>query len=117
MRKSLAVLNESRATFTGIFERVGTKSSYGHPKKTLLLKDVRGIAGNPVTDHLWFNYTKGFAELGLKAGDVVQFNARVKKYVKGYRGRRDDVDKPIETDYKLSHPTKLVKKEMNVRQG
>ena len=32
-----------------------------------------------------------------------------KIYEKGYKGYRDDVYKPIELDYKLSHPTKIEK--------
>jgi hypothetical protein len=43
-------------------------------------------------------------------GDVVQFDARGKAYEKGNKGGCDDVWKsPMETDYKLSHPTRLVK--------
>ena len=111
MRKELKKINEVRATFTATFERMGTKSSFGHPKPTLLFKDVRDSNGKIVSNHLWFNYTMGFMRLGLQAGDVVQFDARVKAYEKGYRGRREDVwDSPIETDYKLSHPTQLVKR-------
>lgn len=110
MREELKKINEVRSTFTATFERMGTKSSFGHPKPTLLFKDVRDHTGRIVTEHLWFNYTKGFMELGLQVGDVVQFDARVKEYEKGYKGWRDDVwDSPIETDYKLSHPTRLVK--------
>ena len=102
--------NGIRATFSGIVERYGTKSSYGHPKPTLLLKDIKDGGGMIVTEHLWFNLTQGFAKLGLQPGDAVKFDARVKPYIKGYRGYRDDVyDKPIEEDYKLSHPTNLRK--------
>ena len=111
MRKELKPLQDLRGQFTGTFVRIGTKSSYGYLKHTLLLKDVTDKAGKVVTDHLWFNLTKGFAALGLTPGDVVQFEARVRPYEKGYRGYRDDVDKPIETDYKLSHPTRLRKVE------
>lgn len=110
MREALRQANGLRATFSGIVERYGTKNSYGYTKPTLLLKGIRDGSGRIVTDHLWFNLTKGFAQLGLQAGDEVKFDARVKPYTKGYRGYRDDVyDKPIETDYKLSHPTNLRK--------
>ena len=80
MRKELKKINEVRATFTATFERMGTKSSFGHPKPTLLFKDVRDSNGKIVSNHLWFNYTMGFMRLGLQAGDVVQFDARVKAY-------------------------------------
>jgi len=110
MREELKKINEVRSTFTATFERMGTKSSFGHPKPTMLFKDVRNQTGEIVAEHLWFNYTKGFMELDLQVGNVVQFDARVKAYEKGYKGRRDDVwDSPIETDYKLSHPTHVVK--------
>jgi hypothetical protein len=33
----------------------------------------------------------------------------VKEYLKGYFGGRDEVWKLAEVDYKLSHPTKVVK--------
>jgi hypothetical protein len=111
MRKSLEKINEVRSTFIGTFSRSGVKSSFGYTKPTLLLVDVRDQStGEIVTDHLWFNLTKGFEALNLSSGDVVQFDARVKPYQKGYLGRRDDVwDKEPEIDYKLSHPTKIKK--------
>lgn len=110
MRKELKCLKHMRATFTGTFERSGTKTSFGHTKQTLLFTNIRDSDGRIVADHLWFNLTKGFAALGLLPGDAVRFNARCKSYEKGYKGYRDDVfDKPIEIDYKLSHPSKLQK--------
>lgn len=110
MRKDLKKIEEVRCTFMGVFAQVGTKISFGHTKQTLLLTEVKDAHGKIVTDHLWFNFTKGFAALGLAPGDIVRFDARVKRYTKGYRGYQDDVyDSPIETDYKLSHPTRLEK--------
>ena len=110
MRKALASHEDERATFTGTFERHGVKTGWtGQPEKTVLLKDIMDSRGAKVCDHLWFSLTMGFARLHLQPGDVVQFDARVKVYTKGYRGYREDVDKPVETDYKLSHPTKVVR--------
>jgi hypothetical protein len=43
----------------------------------------------------------------LKEGDLIQFDGRSKAYLKGYKGRRIDVYKPVEWDYKLSYPTKI----------
>lgn len=117
MRKDLKAIDGERQTFTGTFVRFGRKSRY-RPKKvgdewvdydeTVLLRDVRNAEGRIVTDHLWFNYTKGFAGLGdLREGDVVRFDARVKPYVKGYINRRDYID-DREVDYKLSHPTRFL---------
>ena len=107
MRKQLANQEGVRETFTGKFVRYGSKNGWHGPDKTVLLSDIKNVEGNIITDHLWFNFTKGFENLKLKENDIVQFDARVKSYVKGYMGYRDDVWKPTMRDYKLSHPTKL----------
>jgi hypothetical protein len=110
MRKALERREDERATFTGTFERYGAKTGWqGRQEKTLLLKDIMDSRGAKVCDHLWFNLTVDFAKLRLQPGDMVQFDARVKSYWKGYEGRREDVDKPVERDYKLSHPTRVVR--------
>jgi len=107
-RKKLKEIEEYRGTFTGTFKRKGEKSGYkGYPETTILLINVRGENGVIVADHLWFNYTKGFRELNLTVGDTVQFDARVKRYYKGYQGFREEVPLHRERDYKLSHPTKI----------
>jgi hypothetical protein len=110
IRKKLKRIDGIREKFQGTFVRYGEKPSYrGYPKKTLLLKDI--MKGSEiVTDHQWFNMTKGFEALGdLQEGDRIEFHARVKPYYKGYKGYREEVrlEKPIELDYKLSHPTKI----------
>lgn len=109
MRKELAQLEGLRQTFTGTFVKTGIKHSFGHPKQTLLFQDVKDPSGKIVTDHLWFNLTKGFAKLNLVEKDEVEFDARVKQYEKGYKGFREDVYCPIRNDYKLSHPTNAKK--------
>jgi len=110
MRQTLATRDGERAPFQGTFERFGTKIGWqGRTLKTVLLKNICDETGKPICDHLWFNLTRAFAALNLQPGDVVQFDARVQEYVKGYVGRRWDVWKPIEVDYKLSHPTRVKK--------
>ena len=109
MRKALKEINEVRQTFVGTFVRFGVKNGYKGTVETVLLKDIRLPDGRCLADHLWFNLTKQFHALHLEEGDIVRFDARVKKYQKGYKGRRDDVYIPIETDYKLSYPTKVKK--------
>lgn len=106
-RDQLRHLEGKRAAFTGTFERFGHKRDYGRDKPTVLLKDIRDERGELVDDHMWFNLTKGFKRLVLQEGDRVAFDARVKSYQKGYKGRREDVFKPLEWDYKLSYPTKV----------
>jgi hypothetical protein len=111
MRKKLAELKNQRKKFTGIFERFGTKRAFrGSDLRTVLLVGIRNESGELLCDHLWFNYTKGFERIDLVHGDIVEFEARVKNYTKGYMGHRDDIyDKPIQTDYRLDRPTKIKK--------
>lgn len=111
MRKKLKELGSGeRYTFIGTFERWGEKPAYrGYPIKTILLKDVKLMGGDLVTDHLWFTAGKQFESFSLSVGDCVQFNARVKPYTKGYKGYREDVYNPISIDYKLERPTKVLK--------
>ncbi len=110
MRKQLADLGSSeRRTFVGTFARFGTKNGWrGRIEQTCLLKDIREPGGQVITDHLWFNLTKAFAALSLEMGDMVQFEARVKPYLKGYVSR----DHPFATqeiDYRLDRPTRVKK--------
>ncbi len=106
MREELKKKLGSRERFKGTFKKYSLKPAYkGLPKETILLVDVQTIEGQHITEHLWFNHTKGFKTLGtFYLGDVIAFNARVRPYMKGYI--RDDWDVK-EVDYKLSHPTKL----------
>ena len=108
MRQGLQKLDGVRRRFVGVFVRYGTKKGWkGVTLTTILLKDIK-INGKLICDHLWFNLTKEFDNLTLKEGTTVAFDARVREYLKGYRGYRDDVyDKPVERDFKLSHPTKV----------
>ena len=110
MRKKLKKSNGIRKRFKGIFEKFGMKSGYKYPLTTILLKDIIDVStGEKVSEHLWFNLTKQFNALNLKEEDIVEFDARVKNYTKGYMGYREDIYKPIKIDYKLSHPTKIKK--------
>lgn len=113
MRTELQKIELQRLTFTGTFERYGTKTNYhGYPEKTILLKDIRNGSDRVLCDHIWFSLTKQFDALGtLQPGDRVQFDARVRDYTKGYVNRRKDIYE-LEIDYKLSHPTKVQKVEI-----
>jgi YgiT-type zinc finger domain-containing protein len=118
MRKALKQIDGERKTFTGMFVRFGRKHRFKPIKvgdewidydTTVLLRDIRDATGKIVTDHLWFNYTLGFARLGeLSEGEEIRFNARVKPYLKGYVNHREWVDER-RIDYKLSHPTKFAR--------
>ncbi|MBN9385342.1 MAG: hypothetical protein J0H74_31585 [Chitinophagaceae bacterium] len=108
MRQELKKIDEQRELFRGGFKKYGLKSGYkGHSMETVLLVDIRDGNGNLICDHLWFNMTKGFEQLGaLREGDMIQFEARVKKYRKGYVNQRAGIDQS-KFDYKLSHPTRI----------
>lgn len=71
------------------------------------MKNIKDKHNDIVAEHLWFNYTKSFEKADMTPGDIIQFDARIKEYEKGYKGYRDDVYKPIEKDYKLNYPTKV----------
>jgi hypothetical protein len=108
MRDKLKEIDGKRLRVRATFERFGTKTAFkGPPLETILLKDVACAAtGACLTEHLWFTSGKTWRALGLTPGAVVEFDARVSEYLKGYKGRRDDVCKPLELDYRLERPTK-----------
>ncbi len=110
MRKELAAQAEERKTFRAVFSRFGKKTNYkGYSEDTLLLTQVVDVAlKQVVSDHVWFTFSKAFEDLALKPGDVIEFNARIKAYQKGYVNKRLGYHKKTE-DYKLSHPTQLKK--------
>ena len=50
---------------------------------------------------------KALAPINLAVGVQIQFEARVKQYSKGSQGKKEDINKEIKQDYKLSHPTQV----------
>jgi len=105
MREKLKIRDGKRMRFKGTFDRYGLKSAYkGLPLETVCLENIQTMQGEEVTDHLWFNHTKGFKALGLLyPGDVIAFDARVGSYLKGYGGE----EYGQQVDYHLTRPTKL----------
>ena len=108
MRKVLKESLGERRKFSGTFVKLGKKKNYvGYSEDTILIKNIKDLEdGKLVADHLWFSYTKGFQQILLIAGVHIEFEARIKKYEKGYRNTRYKIDHRT-TDYKLSHPTKI----------
>lgn len=104
MRKELKKIKNKRTTFIGEVNKFGTKPSYkGYPKKTILLINIKFKETNEIaTDHIWFTVGKTIENIELNIGDIIQFDARVKQYKKGY------IEK--EVDYKLSNISKIYKK-------
>jgi hypothetical protein len=113
MRKKLAEEVGVRKKFRGVFARYGKKVNYkGYSEETVLVEQiVDAETGQVMCDHIWFNLTKSFEKLNLTSGDVLQFDARIKEYQKGYKNSAYKINNTTK-DFKLSHPTNisLVKK-------
>jgi hypothetical protein len=110
MRRPLAKDEGQRKRFRAEFVRIGRKTNFkGHSVDTLLLRNITDIEINQVvTDHVWFTYSKVFETANLREGDMIEFDARVKEYKKGYVNRALKIDNR-KTDFRLSHPTKIKK--------
>ena len=108
MRKELASEAGQRKRFRAVFSRFGKKVNFkGYSEETILLQQVTDIeTGKVVTDHIWFSYTKGFEKLNLTEGILLEFDARVKEYRKGYVNSRYKINNS-KKDYKLSNPTRI----------
>lgn len=108
MRKQLASSEGERKKFRAQFIRFGKKVNYkGCSEETILLKEIVDVETNDVVaDHLWFGLTRSFEKLSLREGAVVEFEARVKVYRKGYVNSRYKINNS-KKDFKLSHPTKI----------
>ena len=109
VRNELKQMNNQRLRFTATIERFGERKNFkGVPTPTILLKNIRLVGEDKIlTDHLWF--TKGTSWINIPLGSVIEFDARISEYTKGYKGHRKDVvDAPITTDYKLTRPTNIV---------
>ena len=67
-------------------------------------------SGKLLKDQLSVNATKAFSKLRLRQGDIVEFDARVKKYKNRRHGNSlDFFDSTVTTGYQLSNPTKVKK--------
>jgi hypothetical protein len=108
MRSKLQQSEGSRKMFYATFSRLGKKQNYhGYSEDTILLTNVIDAeTGMQVTNHLWFSYSKAFEKVTLTEGVVIEFEARVKAYKKGYVNPKLGL-KSRSTDFKLSHPTKI----------
>ena len=108
IRKRLKAQEGQRKKFTARFTRFGKKVNYkGYSEMTVLLTDVTDAETQErVADHLWFSYTQGFEKAGIKEGNTVEFDARVKEYTKGYVNKAIGVNQK-KRDYKLSNPTRI----------
>lgn len=108
IRKRLKADEGQRKKFTAVFSRFGKKVNYnGYTDMTVLLTDITDAeTGVRVADHLWFAYTQGFEKAGIKEGNLLEFEARIKEYTKGYVNKQLGFNNR-KKDYKLSHPTRI----------
>jgi hypothetical protein len=74
---------------------------------------LNAVTRERLFDHLWLT-TGIWARVpwrgdwrAMQPGDVIEFDARSGPYVKGYFGRREDINRPPELDWKLMRPTRL----------
>jgi hypothetical protein len=118
MRTTLAKDLGERKRFKGIFVRIGKKTNYkGYSEDTILLQNIIDVSENlQVADHIWFTFSKVFEEAGIREGDLIAFDARVKDYKKGYVNKALNMRKR-KTDFKLSHPTKVEIIERKIKLG
>lgn len=105
MRSELEKLDGRRKRFRAVVEEFGTGRG---PKRTetILLVDVRRTddPAEVVTDHVWFKRTAQFKVVAL--GDVIEFDADVEPYEKGYQNFRLGIDETT-VDYRLSKPANV----------
>ena len=112
MRTTLAAYLQRRQTYTATVVMFGSKPGR---RKTILLADVR-CENIIVADHLWLGYSKAFAPAEpLQPGDVIEFTAQVRTYLKGYCGRKLQKweDRPARVvDYTLHRLSRVRKRDM-----
>jgi hypothetical protein len=108
MRKQLSKEAGERKKFRATFSRIGKKMGFkGYAEETILLTNVIDMdSGIVVTDHIWFSYSKTFQQVSLAEGVIIEFDARIRPYKKGYINKRAGINRS-KTDFKLNNPTKV----------
>jgi len=106
-RKELRRVYGKRMRFHAKVERFGNRPNWhGYPQPTILLRNIAAVDNETiVSDHLWF--TVGASWQGVGVGDLIEFDARVGEYSKGYVNTREGIDNR-QVDYKLNRPTRIV---------
>lgn len=111
MREKLADLKNTRKTYTAFFERYGVRKLFGKFEAlTLLFSDIKNSDNELMSQHIWLNSNKSFEKINFVRGDIVQFEARVIEYEKGYRrykGNDPKLKQYVIKDFKLAYPSKV----------
>jgi hypothetical protein len=106
MREKLQPLEGQRLRFRGEVGRFAIKKIF--VAETILIKNIARLdTGETITDHLWSPAGKTFLEPSIEKGDVIEFNARVAPYTRGYFNPRKEIDERS-IDYRLVYPSKLL---------
>jgi len=105
MRTELGKFEGERRRFRAVVEEFGHSRSK-RPTETILLVEIRCTDELEVvlTDHVWFKKRSQFE--GVSLGDVVEFDAEVEAYEKGYQNFRLGIDETT-VDYRLSKPSNV----------
>jgi hypothetical protein len=100
MRNELEKIEGERRRFRAVVADFGVGRS-AKRKETILLVEVRRTddLATVVADHLWLKKGARFQEVSL--GDVIEFDAQVARYEKGYQNFRLGIDETT-VDYRLS---------------
>jgi NADPH-dependent 2,4-dienoyl-CoA reductase/sulfur reductase-like enzyme len=90
-----------------------TVSRMGVRPTVLLIDGVDVTSGEKLFDHLWLK-TGIWARIpmgddwrAMRPGDVIEFDARSGQYLKGYFGRKESINRPLELDWTVMRPTNL----------
>lgn len=110
MRKELLKYKDKRFRFIATVEKFSSEANFpGLTKKTIFLKDIKfQKTGESVVDQISYNVKKTIEKLNLSVGDIIQFDASVKTYVKGLVGPHEVID-VSRLDIKLTNTTKFLK--------
>lgn len=85
MRELLQAVTGQIVEFTAVVGRPGTVTTDWRADVTFLLEELWFASdGSPAADHVWCKDGKWSSR--LRPGDRVRFEARVVRYLKGYRG-------------------------------
>src|SRR5262245_29422181 len=104
MRHELASFAGQRKRFRARVQDFGTSRS-AH-RETILLVEVRSTDDLEVvlTDHVWLKKGKPFQAVAI--GDLIEFDAEVEPYEKGYQNFQQGIDETT-TDYRLTKPANV----------
>jgi hypothetical protein len=105
MRAELEKLEGERRRFRAVVADFGVGRNTKR-KETILLVDVRRAdeLETVVADHLWLK--KGGSFRTVVVGDIIEFDAEVEWYEKGYLNFQQGIDETT-VDYRLSKPSNV----------